>query len=171
MTIQPPLTTAAGTSFGLTVSVEDAFGNLATTFAGSVTVALATSTGGSVLAGTTTITASQGIATFSGLSLDTAGSGYTLEATGNGLSSTTSRAFSITAGPAVRLSIATTPPGTVAAGSSFGLVVAADDAFGNLATSWGGSVTVALATDPGAAHLAATPLSRPTRASRSLPAC
>jgi hypothetical protein len=156
VTSEPPLSMAAGTSFGLTVSVEDAFGNRATTFTGDVTVAIAASPGGGVLAGTTTITASQGIATFSGLSLDTAGSGYTLEATGNGLTATTSRAFSITPGPAARLAVTTPPPGTVAAGSSFGLIVSAQDAFGNLATSWSGSVTIALASEPGTGVLDGT---------------
>ena len=85
-------------SFGLTVSVEDAFGNLATTFNGSVTVAVAAAPGGVALSGTTTITAVQGVAAFTGLALDTAGSGYTLQASGHGLTSTTTTAFSVTAG-------------------------------------------------------------------------
>ena len=44
-----------------------------------MTVALANNPGGATLGGTLTATASDGVATFSGLTLTTAASGYTLE--------------------------------------------------------------------------------------------
>ena len=156
VTAQPPGSTTAGSSFGLSVSVEDAFGNLATTYSGSVTVALATAPSGGLLSGTTTMTISQGVAAFTGLALDAAGTAYTLEATGQGLTSTTTNAFIVTPGPAARLAVIIPPPGTLAAGSDFGLIVAAEDAFGNLATSFGGSVSVALATAPAGSSLNGT---------------
>ena len=75
---QPPASVAAGSSFGLTVDVDDASGNLFTSFNGTVTVALANNPGGATLGGTLSVTASQGVATFSGLTLTKAASGYTL---------------------------------------------------------------------------------------------
>ncbi len=156
LTTQPPAATTAGGSFGLTVSVEDAFGNLATTYSGSVTVALATAPGGSVLSGTTTIAAIQGEAIFTKLAINTAGTPYTLEATGNGVNSTTTSAFRVTAGPARYLAVTTPPARTVAAGTGFGLIVSAEDASGNVATSYSGSVSIALATDPGGGAVSGT---------------
>ena len=44
------------------------------------------------------------------------------------------------------------PPASVTAGSGFGLTVQAEDSSGNLITSFNGTVTVALASNPGGAH-------------------
>jgi len=148
VTIQPPVTTAAGDSFGLTVSVDDAFGNLTTTFNGSVTVALAMAPGGAVISGTTTITAVQGVAAFSGLALDTAGVGYTLQATAVGMTPATTTLINVTPGKATQLAVTTQPPGAVAVDSSFGLTASAEDTYGNVDTSFNGSVTVGLASNP-----------------------
>ena len=85
VTQQPPASLTAGTPFGLTVEAEDSSGNLESSFNGTVTVALASNPGGATLGGTLTVTASQGVATFSGLTLTTAASGYTLVVSGSGL--------------------------------------------------------------------------------------
>ena len=85
VTTQPPGTVAAGSGFGLTVSAEDSYGNVATPFTGGVAVALANNPGGATLGGTLTVNAVNGVATFSGLTLDKTGSGYTLQATSSGL--------------------------------------------------------------------------------------
>jgi len=79
----------------LTVAVEDQYGNTVTTDHSAVTLTLnpATSGGGGVLKGTTTETASGGLAAFSGLSIvdpsnpnwSAAGTGYTLTANDNGI--------------------------------------------------------------------------------------
>jgi hypothetical protein len=89
VTTQPPGTVAAGAGFGLTVSAEDAYGNLATPFSGGVAVALAANPGGSTLGGTLTLNAMNGVATFSRLTLNKPGNGYTLQATSNGLTPAT----------------------------------------------------------------------------------
>src|SRR5262249_34231254 len=96
VTTQPPASVTAGSDFGLAAAAEDAQGNVVTTFAGSVTLALASNPGGSTLGGTLTLTATQGVATFSGLTLDKAGSGYTLQASSSGLTSATSSPFDVT---------------------------------------------------------------------------
>jgi hypothetical protein len=95
VTTQPPGAVAAGAGFGLAVSAEDAYGNVAIPFTGGVAVALANNPGGSTLGGTTTVNAVNGVATFSGLTLDKAGSSYTLQATSSGLSPATTNPFNV----------------------------------------------------------------------------
>ena len=73
----------------------DPYGNLATSFNGPVTVGLASGPGGSALAGTATVAAVDGVATFSGLTLNDAGSGYSLKASANGLASVTTTPFAV----------------------------------------------------------------------------
>src|SRR5207244_2378895 len=60
------------------VRALDALGNLATSFAGNVSVALSSNPGGATLGGTTPVTAVSGVATFFDLSVNKTGTGYTL---------------------------------------------------------------------------------------------
>ena len=100
--VQPSNTTAGATiSPAVTVKVEDSLGNVVTTDTSNVTVAIGTNPGGGTLGGTTTVAAVSGTATFSTLSINKAGTGYTLTAADGTLTSATSRAFNIT--PAVSL--------------------------------------------------------------------
>ena len=85
--------TTATIAPAVTVVVEDGSGNPVTNATNPVTLAL---TGVSGLAGTLTATPQNGIATFSNLSVGTAGT-YTLTATSTGLTSATSASFVITA--------------------------------------------------------------------------
>jgi hypothetical protein len=98
VTTQPPDSVAVGGGFGLMVKAEDASGNLATSFTGSVTLALADNPGGSTLGGMFRVSAVNGVATFSGLTLDQPGTGYTLTATGGGLAPATTSPFDVTGG-------------------------------------------------------------------------
>ena len=77
-------------------TVEDQFGNLETGFDGSVTIALDSQPQQCGLGGTTTVTASGGVATFSGLTINNVGNGYTLMATGDGLTSPASTPINVT---------------------------------------------------------------------------
>jgi hypothetical protein len=83
---EPPSTVAADGTFGLTVQVEDRLGDPAT--GGTLTVALANDTGNATLGGTLSAPIVDGLATFSGLSLNHSGTGYTLKVTGSGITST-----------------------------------------------------------------------------------
>ena len=148
ITTQPPSTVTAGSGFGLTITAEDAQGNVATSFTGSETVALASNPGSSTLGGTLTVTAANGVATYSGLTLNKVGSSYTLAVTSGTLTAATSSAISVAAGTATQLLITTQPPSTVTAGAGFGFTVTAEDAEGNV-TSFASSVTVTLASNPG----------------------
>jgi hypothetical protein len=77
------------------VVATDSLGNVATTFTGIVTVALASNSTGAGLNGRTTVRASNGSATFGSLSVNRAGT-YTLRASASGAAAVTSDPFTIT---------------------------------------------------------------------------
>ena len=154
-----PSNTAAGSSItpAVTMQVQDAGGNLVTTSTASITVAIGTNPGSGTLSGTTTITASGGVATFSNLSINKTGNGYTLSATSTGLTSATSSAFNITAGAATQLVFSQQPTNTVAGSSiSPAVTLQVEDANGNVVTSSTASITVAIGTNPGGGTLSGT---------------
>jgi hypothetical protein len=80
-----------------TVVVQDSLDNTVTSSSASITVAMGTNPGGGVLSGTTSKNASGGVTSFSDLSINRAGTGYTLTASAIGLTSATSSAFNISA--------------------------------------------------------------------------
>ncbi len=82
--------------FGLQASIEDQYGNVVTTATNTVNVAFANNPTGATLGGTLTVTASQGVATFSGLTINKTGSGYAIRVSSSGLSSAVSSAISVT---------------------------------------------------------------------------
>lgn len=77
------------------VCAIDGFGNVDTTFTGVVTIALGNNPGGGTLSGTLSKSAVKGCASFEDVSIDKAGSGYTLMAFGTGITSAMSTAFTI----------------------------------------------------------------------------
>jgi len=93
------------------VTVFDRFGNL-TDSATNVSMGIATGAGtpGATLAGTLTRPAADGFAYFTDLSLDKAGAGYRLAATGSGLTGATSDTFSVKPAPP-RLAFVSQPVG------------------------------------------------------------
>ena len=117
VTTQPPASVTAGSDFGLTVTAEDSSGNVDTSFNGTVTVALANNPGGATLGGTLTVTAQDGVATFSDLTLNKAGTGYTLLVSASGLAGATTDAFDVTPAAATQLVVTSQPPSNVIAGS------------------------------------------------------
>ena len=83
----------------MTVTAENSQGGVLTGFNGNLAITLAANPGSSTLGGTLFLTASDGVATFSGLTLDNPGNGYTLQVTSNGpLSPATTTAFNVTSG-------------------------------------------------------------------------
>jgi hypothetical protein len=94
-TVQPVGTTGGATMAPVTVTVEDLGGNTVS-FNGDITVAIGTNPGSGTLTGTIPMTAVNGVATFSDLSIDNPGVGYTLTASGDSLSGFTSSLFDIT---------------------------------------------------------------------------
>ena len=132
---QPPSIVVAGAGFGLVVDA-DSSGQLDTPFDGTISVSLANAPAGAALGGTLSVTASDGVATFSGLTLDTAASGYTLTISSSGLTSINSNAFTVTPAAASQWAIHTQPSSAATAGQAFLVqpLVYEEDPFGNLET-------------------------------------
>jgi len=109
ITQQPPASVVVNAQFGLQASVEDAYGNVVTSASNTVKVALENNPTGAKLGGTLSMKASKGVATFSGLTLNKVGTGYTLQVTSSGLSSATTSAITVTSRAAIVLAAATAP--------------------------------------------------------------
>src|SRR5207245_2924805 len=139
------------------VTAQDAQGNTATQFAANVTVALGTNPGGGALAGTTTVAAAGGVATFAGLRINRPGTGYTLAAATNGIATKLSTAFNVAAGTATQL-VFTVQPSAVTAGAAITppVQVTAEDGLGNTDPTFTGNVTVALGANPSGGALSGT---------------
>ena len=84
------------------VGIVDAQGHLVNTATNQVTIAIGTNPSGGALSGTATVTAVAGLATFSNLSINNVGTGYTLAASATGLTGAASSAFSVVGPPARR---------------------------------------------------------------------
>jgi hypothetical protein len=154
---QQPTNTTAGAAItpAVTVRIEDALGNLTASTA-NVTLAIGTNPGSGTLSGTTIVAAVAGVATFSDLSINKAGIGYTLAGSSAGLTGTTSTTFNITAGTASKLAFGVQPSNTTAGQSiAPAVTVRIEDALGNL-TSSTADVTVAIGTNPGSGTLSGT---------------
>ncbi len=96
ITQQPPASVVVNTGFGLQASVEDAYGNVVTSASNTVKLALANNPTGAKLGGTLSVKASKGVATFSGLTLNKVGTGYTLALSSSGLTGATSSPITVT---------------------------------------------------------------------------
>jgi hypothetical protein len=97
-TAQPATTLPLLTIPPVRVTARDAFGNAVTSYNGPVTIAIGKNGGtlaAGTLAGTLTVTAVNGVATFSDLSIDQPGNGYTLVANAANLSGVESTPFNI----------------------------------------------------------------------------
>ena len=152
ITTAPPNTVTAGSPFGLVVTVENGPGNVDNSFNGSVTVSdPMMMMDGNTLRGTLTVTAVNGVATFSGLTLTQANSMSELAVNAGGLPTVDTNWFTVTGASATQLAVAT-PSGVVPNGP-FNLTVNAEDQFGNIASTFNGSVTLALASNAAAATL------------------
>jgi hypothetical protein len=159
--LEPPTSVPSLNGFGFTVQALDPFGNLDLTYNQPVSVALANTTTGAVLGGVTTVNAQNGVATFAGLTLNTVGSGYTLQVSsvgpaGTSLSPTPSTAISVTPASATQFQATKPPPFSVTAGTPFEIDVQALDASGNpatnnLGTGFSGPVLLHLLSNPGGA--------------------
>jgi hypothetical protein len=157
ITVQPGSATAGvNIAPSLIVTAEDASGNVATTFSGSVALALSTNPGGATLSGTTSVTAVAGVATFTNVSLNKAASGYRISATAGGLTIDNSAAFTIAAAAPATLTVSggNNQAGAIALLLGSPLSVTVTDAFGNpvagVGVNWsvggGGSLTSAATT-------------------------
>jgi uncharacterized repeat protein (TIGR01451 family) len=149
-TTQPPATPQAGQSFAPAVTVQDTYGNNVTGSTATIAVAL-TGGNGATLNGTLSKPAAGGVAAFAGLSINTVGTGYGLQATSSGFTAANSSTFAITPAAAATLSFTTQPPATSQAGQPFVPVVTVLDAYNNTVTTSAATVSLALTNANGAA--------------------
>ena len=149
---QQPTNAQAGSSItpAITVQVEDANNNLVTTSTASIVVAIGTNAGGGTLSGTLTQSAVNGVATFTNLSINKTGTGYTLAASSTGLAGTVSNGFNITAGAASKLAFNVQPSTTTAGQAiSSAVTVQVQDANGNVVTTDASNISITISA-PGA---------------------
>jgi alpha-tubulin suppressor-like RCC1 family protein len=142
--VQPTTTTAGGAiSPAIDVEIRDANGSLVPDARNTVTLAIANNPGGATLTGTKTVNANNGVARFSGLSMDRAAAGYTLLATSSSLQNTTSAPFAVNPGTPTKVAFGT-QPGNTEGNVAFAPTVTAtiSDAFNNVVTSATNPVTL-----------------------------
>lgn len=94
------LAAPSGASAGVTldavqVAAEDGAGGTDPTFTGSISIGLGANPSGATLSGTLTVSAVNGVATFTDLRIDLPGSGYTLAASAGGLTGASSASFNV----------------------------------------------------------------------------
>jgi hypothetical protein len=132
------------------VTIRDSAGNTVTASTAAVTVAIQSGTGGT-LGGTTTVSAVNGVVTFSGLTLaGTVGTNYVLSFTAIGSDGADTGNMTVTPGAATQLAL-TTAPVASASGTALATqpVVAIKDAQGNTVTTSTVAVTVAIRSGTG----------------------
>src|SRR5262249_42137435 len=114
VTIAPPSgSIPAGIGFGVSVAGEDVFGNVVAGFNSTVTLTLPGNPGNSTFGGTLIATAVNGVARFSGLTLNKFGVGYTVQASSSGLPNVTSGTFNVSPLAASQLTETIQPSSTV----------------------------------------------------------
>ena len=131
---QQPTNAAAGSAItpAVTVRVLDSSNNTVNTTA-NVTIGIGNNPSSGTLSGTETVAAVGGIATFSNLSINKAGLGYTLTASGADLTGVVSDPFNITAGEPASIPETTGSGQSANVNSTFAaaLRAAVIDAYGN----------------------------------------
>lgn len=132
-------------------SFRDSAGNTVHGYTGAITLSIkpGTGTAGATLIGTTTVNAVNGVATFTNVAINTAGTGYQLVASSGGLGTAVSNPLNITL-PASALVYTASPTGGVAGISvSPAPSVKAVDANGVTVASFTGPITIAIAPNTG----------------------
>lgn len=151
-TVQPPAQTTAGAAMSpnVVITAKDALNQTITSFNSSVTITIASGPGPFSPSATTTVNASAGVATFSNLIINKAGTGYSLLATSGTTNSVPSQSFTIVAAPAAQMAF-TGQPTTAASGATItpAVQVTVQDAFGNTALTYATGVTLAIRNDAG----------------------
>ncbi|HVZ47845.1 MAG TPA: hypothetical protein VG916_03605, partial [Gemmatimonadaceae bacterium] len=150
----PPAAVAAGSAFGLTVNAVDADNDVATGFTGDVTAALGSGAPtGASLTGTTTVHATNGVATFTDLRINLPGT-YTLSLSTPTLPTIATPSLTVTAGAPAKLVFHDYPSTAVAGTYIDPFTVTVEDALGNVVTSFHDRITMS-SNGPTAAALAA----------------
>ena len=147
---QPTNAASSATLPSVTVAVQDAAGATLAAASNSVSLAIGSNPGGASLSGGAPTSPAAGVASFPGLSLNKAGTGYSLIATATGLTSATSSAFNIAPAGATALSLVAAPAtASNATAMTPAVQVAVTDADGNTATAATGTIVATVASGAG----------------------
>jgi hypothetical protein len=150
LVITPVAQKVAGETFtNFAVRVTDHAGKTLTTNSADVTLSLATSPEGATIDGTTTVTAVNGVATFSDVDLQTAGV-YRISADAAGLVGATTYYFRVIPAAPAALTFTQDASNLTAGAAITAMKVQVVDAFGNLCVYGNRVVTLAKKTGPGA---------------------
>jgi WD40 repeat protein len=157
---QEPSDTVAGQSMNppVTVTIVDQFGNVVTgDNTDVVTLDIGNNPSGGTLSGTVGLTVTSGMATFTDLSIDKAGSGYTLVASSAGSTGATSSGFAITPAAADHLVFLQQPTDAAPGQPISPVIVEIVDQFGNvLSADNTDTVTITIGNNPGGGTLSGT---------------
>ena len=144
--IQPTNTTAGDPlSPAVQVEIQDAAGNRVQNARDGVTIAFANNAGGGTLSGTKTVNAIDGIASFSGLSINKSSGGYTLGASSGSLTVATSNIFAISPAAPAKVAFDLQPvnvQGNIAMGSNVSVRIS--DAFDNFVSTATNTITLSI---------------------------
>ena len=158
---QPPASATAGSAIrpAITVNVEDSNGSTVQTDGSTVTATIASGPAGATLGGTSSVQAVGGVATFSNLTLNTAGT-YTLMFTDGALAGVTSGSFAVTAqstGNSQSVVISQQPGGGIAGGTlGPATTVVIENSNGSTVMTSSDVITATLAGGPAGAVLGGT---------------
>lgn len=142
---QPSSLAAAGDTLPtLRVIVLDGIADTVNAFTGTVRLTLTGGTAGAQLLGTASVRAVNGIATFPGLTVDRAGTGYRLDAVLDSLPTVRGTSAPFDAGPAPAVRFQLTGPTSAQAGDTVLVRVTAFDRFGFIAAGVSGPRTLRL---------------------------
>lgn len=155
ITTPPSITATSGVALAVqpVVTVEDASGAVLRGDASTVTATLVGGNAGSTISNNTKV-ASNGVATFSGLSINALVGTYTITFSDGTLTTATSASVALAVGPASQLVVTTSPSTFTGSGVVLAQqpVVKAEDTGGNVvATVTTGAVTASIATGAGGA--------------------
>jgi hypothetical protein len=145
--VQPTNATAGGAiSPAVQVEIQDAAGVPVASARDAVTLAIGTNPASGTLSGTKTVNAVGGVATFSGLAIDKAGTGYTLAASSGTLTAVTSTTFNVSPAALAQLVFTTQPSSAKGNVVMPPVAVRLYDALGNVVPT--GAVTLAIGSAP-----------------------
>lgn len=145
--ITPPIRVAVADANGAVVSTSDA----------AITLTLGANPGNATLGGTLTVNAVNGIATFSDITLNNSGSGYTLVASSGDLSPDTSTAFNVlNVGAPDKLAFVGEIANATEGAALTGVSVVVQDVNGLTVTTADTLITVAIANNPNNGNLSGT---------------
>jgi hypothetical protein len=149
--ITAPSSGTAGVALGaFEVAIQNAEGETLSDTTGTVTVAVGSGPAAASLKGTVSVAAVNGVARFEGVVLEKAARSYTLVASAEGLTGVTSSTFDVASGAPVLLVLSHSGL-PVTAGTAYGFEVFVQDAYGNDAAGYTG--TVRFTSDDGSAVL------------------